>query len=197
MGNFNRDDRRSSGGRPSFGGGSRFGGGKRFSGGRDVIRPDMHKATCGECGAACEVPFRPTGDRPVYCRDCFAKQGGNVGRERSFGGDRRERPRFDDKQKFDAVCSKCNSACQVPFRPTGERPVFCSNCFDKSGSARGNTSGGGSTNSSEVMEQLKMLNAKIDKIAAMITPKELAAVVVEKTVKAKPTKKASTKKKKE
>jgi CxxC-x17-CxxC domain-containing protein len=31
----------------------------------------MHKAVCAECGTECEVPFQPTGDRPVFCRDCF------------------------------------------------------------------------------------------------------------------------------
>jgi CxxC-x17-CxxC domain-containing protein len=34
----------------------------------------MHKATCAECGKECEVPFKPSGDRPVYCRDCYAKR---------------------------------------------------------------------------------------------------------------------------
>ena len=55
------------GGRPSFGGNSRG-----FGGGRDMDRPrEMHRATCGECGKSCEVPFRPTGEKPVYCLDCF------------------------------------------------------------------------------------------------------------------------------
>src|SRR5258705_6610285 len=31
----------------------------------------MHKATCSNCGAETEVPFQPTGVRPVYCKDCF------------------------------------------------------------------------------------------------------------------------------
>lgn len=31
----------------------------------------MHKATCSDCGKECEVPFRPTGERPVFCNDCF------------------------------------------------------------------------------------------------------------------------------
>ena len=26
-----------------------------------------------DCGAECEVPFKPTQGRPVYCRDCFRK----------------------------------------------------------------------------------------------------------------------------
>ncbi|MCC7575038.1 DNA-directed RNA polymerase [Candidatus Woesearchaeota archaeon] len=34
---------------------------------------EMHKAVCAGCQAECEVPFKPSGDRPVYCRDCFAK----------------------------------------------------------------------------------------------------------------------------
>ncbi len=43
-------------------------------GGRDNRGPrEMYKATCAACGAETEVPFRPRGDRPVYCRDCFSK----------------------------------------------------------------------------------------------------------------------------
>jgi CxxC-x17-CxxC domain-containing protein len=26
---------------------------------------EMHKAVCAECGKDCEVPFKPSGDRPV------------------------------------------------------------------------------------------------------------------------------------
>lgn len=33
------------------------------------------KVTCAGCGIETEVPFKPTGDRPVYCRECFEKQG--------------------------------------------------------------------------------------------------------------------------
>ena len=45
--------------RANSGGG--FGGGRR----------EMHPAVCAECGKDTEVPFRPTGERPVYCNDCF------------------------------------------------------------------------------------------------------------------------------
>lgn len=45
---------------------------KANRGGFGARRPrQMHKATCAECGQETEVPFQPTGDRPVYCRDCF------------------------------------------------------------------------------------------------------------------------------
>lgn len=59
---------RGPGGRPSFN--SRPG----FNRGGDERR-EMFKATCAECGKPCEVPFRPSGDRPVYCKDCFAAMG--------------------------------------------------------------------------------------------------------------------------
>ncbi len=48
-----------------------YGGG--FGGRRDVGPREMHKATCADCGKECEVPFKPTEGRPVYCRDCFQK----------------------------------------------------------------------------------------------------------------------------
>lgn len=30
-----------------------------------------YEAICAECGTATTVPFRPRGDRPVYCRVCY------------------------------------------------------------------------------------------------------------------------------
>ena len=54
-------------GRGGFGGG----GGGGFGGGRPR---EMHKATCSDCKKECEVPFKPSGDRPVYCKECFAKR---------------------------------------------------------------------------------------------------------------------------
>ena len=34
---------------------------------------EMHPVTCASCGCQTEVPFRPSSDRPVYCRDCFSQ----------------------------------------------------------------------------------------------------------------------------
>jgi len=39
----------------------------------------LTKVICAECGQECEVPFKPTADRPVYCRECFAKRKGGGG----------------------------------------------------------------------------------------------------------------------
>jgi len=44
----------------------------RFNrGSRDARPREMHKATCGDCGNECEIPFKPKEDRPVYCKECF------------------------------------------------------------------------------------------------------------------------------
>ena len=104
MGNFNRGGGRSGGGfnRGGFGGGKpSFGGRGRF-GDRDGGRPQMHSAVCAECGDDCEVPFRPSGDRPVLCSACFGKSKGDEGGRPERFSDRRERPRFEEKRPFHA-----------------------------------------------------------------------------------------------
>ena len=48
--------------RPSFGGPRRSG-----------PAGEMHTASCSKCGGACEVPFKPNGKKPVFCRNCFVR----------------------------------------------------------------------------------------------------------------------------
>ena len=38
---------------------------------RDRPPREMHKVTCSECQKETEVPFKPDGERPVYCQDCY------------------------------------------------------------------------------------------------------------------------------
>lgn len=69
---FFRETRASFGsGRSRFSGG--FGGRRGFNRG---FRRETHKAICADCQKECEVPFKPRGDRPVYCLDCFKKRKG-------------------------------------------------------------------------------------------------------------------------
>jgi CxxC-x17-CxxC domain-containing protein len=44
------------------------------SGGR--AQREMFSATCSSCGKEAQVPFQPSGDKPVYCSDCFQQRGG-------------------------------------------------------------------------------------------------------------------------
>lgn len=135
MGNFKRDKRPNGfAGRSSHAGfSSRRSGKAKFGGGqngfkRDSNRPQMHQAVCAECGKRCEVPFRPTGDKPVYCSDCFGHSP-NYGSQRSKGSGNFDRYEARESQMFEATCSNCGDECEVPFRPTHGKPVLCSGCF--------------------------------------------------------------------
>lgn len=169
MTDYNRDNR--SGGNRNFGK-------PRFNN----DRPEMHQATCATCGKACEVPFRPNGSKPIYCRDCFKNEGSDSQRSdnRSF-----DRPRGEDRQMYDAVCSNCGDKCQIPFRPSQGRDVFCSRCFDmNNGSdarrperksfdrpqANRDDSRSKTNESPNYKAQFEALNAKMDKILSLLNP---------------------------
>ncbi len=83
---------RAGGDRPKF---PRSGGFSK-SGSRDGARSEMFSATCAQCGKSCEVPFRPTGERPVLCRDCF---GGKGDRPERRDGRRDSSPRSFDRTR--------------------------------------------------------------------------------------------------
>lgn len=64
------------------------------------------------------------------------------GKKKNVGGKRHEsrprRERTDDGSKpelFSATCSECRNKCEVPFRPSSDKPVYCSACFGMKKSA--------------------------------------------------------------
>lgn len=99
--------------------------------------------TCADCGidfvfSASEQEFfaqKGFTSAPKRCASCRAQRratggGGNGGYGASSGsysggGGYSRGPR----EMFDAVCARCGKDTQVPFRPTGARPVYCSDCF--------------------------------------------------------------------
>ncbi len=64
---------------------------------------------------------------PDYQKPRFAKKPFNRGGQDRFS---------DSKEMHKTNCSKCNNLCEVPFRPNGKKPVFCSNCFVKDDAPR-------------------------------------------------------------
>jgi len=68
-----RAQRRAAGGGNGGAAASGYGNGGGYTGGNGFSRGprEMHDATCARCGNQTQVPFRPTGARPVYCSDCF------------------------------------------------------------------------------------------------------------------------------
>lgn len=37
-------------------------------------RKEFFTVQCAECGCETTVPFKPSGIKPVYCRDCYEKR---------------------------------------------------------------------------------------------------------------------------
>jgi CxxC-x17-CxxC domain-containing protein len=102
--------------------------------------------TCRDCGQAFTYT---TGEQDFYasrgfsepgrCQDCRAarkaqRDGGSSGGYVSYGGGR------GGREMFSATCSGCGQEAQVPFEPRGDKPVYCSACFEQRGG--GNRSGG-------------------------------------------------------
>lgn len=135
MAYFNRDTS-NRGGRDNRGGGRGFGGGRpqRNDGPRE-----MFKTVCSSCGKECEVPFKPTNGKPVYCSECFDRISPRADRpERSF--DRPERP----ERNRSSFPDRSQDRPQTPRVDYGQ--------------------------------QFESLNAKMDKLIALLTPKKTAEV---------------------
>lgn len=76
---------------------------------------------CPSCRAARKAQRGPTGS--------YGSVGSGGGSYGGYGtssvGSYQRRPR----QLYEAVCANCGQTAQVPFQPTGARPVYCSDCF--------------------------------------------------------------------
>ncbi len=75
---------------------------------------------CGECNTKItQLPFQPSGDRPVFCTNCLRSKRDNN------NNNTREKRMFD----VDVNCAECNKhITQLPFQPTGDRPIYCFEC---------------------------------------------------------------------
>jgi CxxC-x17-CxxC domain-containing protein len=93
---------------------------------------------CRECGAdfiftAGEQEFyamKGLMNEPGRCPNCRSQRraqresGGGM----AYGGSSYDRPR---REMHPAVCAQCGQETMVPFLPRGDRPVYCSDCFER------------------------------------------------------------------
>ncbi len=135
-----------------------------------------HRAVCANCGKDCEVPFKPSGDRPIYCSICFGKEdGGNLNRK-----DKRSYDSSERRDMFSATCAECGKKCEIPFRPRSGKAVYCSSCFEKvdpNRESKDRREGGGTYEKSKssfdmslINDQLISVNVKLDKLINILTP---------------------------
>lgn len=47
--------------------------------GTDQQGRTLYNVKCSNCGKDTQVPFQPSGDRPVYCRDCYMQKKNSQG----------------------------------------------------------------------------------------------------------------------
>lgn len=171
----------------SFGGGDR--GGRSFGGdrggrsdrggrgGRDFNdRPEMFDAVCSDCGDDCQVPFKPSGSKPVLCSDCFRGSEGSRDRnDRGGRGDRGDRGgrndrggRREERRMHDAVCCECGRDFELPFRPSPDRPVYCSDCFEGKKGVNETHDGGDEDLTEYFEEKFNVINSKLDGILRLL-----------------------------
>jgi CxxC-x17-CxxC domain-containing protein len=84
-------------------------------------------------------------DRTLACRDCGAEFIFTVGEQEFYAqkgfeheparcpgcrqARKRDRSSGAERVMFDAVCSQCGAATQVPFSPRPDKPVYCPDCY--------------------------------------------------------------------
>lgn len=64
-------------------------------------------------------------NKPGRCPDCRAA------RKASGGGGGRSGNRYGQREMFTATCSSCGGVAEVPFQPSGDKPVYCRDCFQQ------------------------------------------------------------------
>ena len=92
---------------------------------------------CSDCGAtftftAEEQEFYKSkgyANEPKRCPAC--RQARKAERYGSTGTGTRPQ-----RQMFPAKCAQCGKDTEVPFEPRGDRPVYCSDCYRKTRTAR-------------------------------------------------------------
>ncbi|MHA2256143.1 MAG: CxxC-x17-CxxC domain-containing protein, partial [Candidatus Heimdallarchaeaceae archaeon] len=105
----------------------------------------LHNVICSKCKKETQVPFKPTGAKPVYCRECFQDQKSKtestpVKEERHvkddevverFGG--RTGPYRTNKRMHSTTCRTCKKDIMIPFKPKARKPIYCQDCFQEIG----------------------------------------------------------------
>lgn len=90
--------------------------------------------SCRDCGA--EFTFTAS-EQEFYAQKGFTNEpsrctGCRAARKASGPGRRSSGPR----EMHTAICSSCGKEAQVPFEPRGDKPVYCSDCFQSQRSNR-------------------------------------------------------------
>lgn len=180
------------GGKPSFGGPKRFGG-DRPSFGRGGDRPQGFKTTCDQCGKSCEVPFRPNGDKPVYCNDCFGDKRDSFNEfDRKPSRDSRDGG-YEKKRDYPTTQSARPGVDNIQFADLKKQMELMNSKLDRLVSALSNTPAPKAEKPTETLKEVvKKASAPVvaEKPAKKEVKKEVKKTVAIKAVKIPAVKKA-------
>lgn len=101
-------------------------------------------------------------------RDFGGRSGGRRDSGRSYGGrggSRRDSGR-SELEMTKVICASCNQECEIPFKPKTDKPVYCSDCYSKTGDGRskGGRSSGGRSSNGPSTKDFDQINEKLNKI---------------------------------
>ena len=92
-----------------------------------------------------------------------------------------------DRVLYEAICADCHQVCEVPFKPSEARPVYCKKCFSKRKS-------GGSGPSFPVLTPVALSPKPVSKLAVPATAASPSRTTPKKTKKSSSAKKTKKKK---
>jgi len=170
-----------------------------YGGGRGSDRPGMHKAVCNECRSDCEVPFKPVGNKPIFCSRCFkGKDNAGASNFRDSGrggyGDRDSKPRFENKKSYHNDGPKESVNYKVQFEILNTKLDKILKAMTPLVAPMQMEAKAAKQKAAEATPKVEAPAKKEKKVAAKKTATK--KVVTKKVVTKKTTKKADTKKKK-
>lgn len=196
MGNFNdRGGNRGGGFRGGNGGGGRpsFGGNRGGDRGGDRGPVTMHKAVCDECQKSCEVPFRPSSDKPIYCNDCFSSKRGNEAPRREFNNDRGPKREYNDKLSFSKpVSAPVNDDIKKQLSEMNSKLDRLANAIEKMSASK--VSAPVVSSSKPVVKAAPVATKKVEVKKTVAVKAPVAKVIAKKVIAKAPAKKVEVKK---
>ncbi|MDB5194491.1 MAG: hypothetical protein JWN50_505 [Parcubacteria group bacterium] len=113
---------------------------------------EMFQAVCAACQKSCEVPFRPNGKKPVYCKDCFAANGGQSA----------SAPRTFDRSAPQRDFSR------APYKPAYNKPEYRPEHKPERAAAPDHSF-------AELKRSIEAMNTKLDKLVGILSERAVTA----------------------
>ena len=122
---------------------------------------EMFTVTCADCGNSCQVPFKPKGGKTCFFAETVFQKITGIRRMTAM-------------EEENILCTKQPALtavinCEVPFKPSKDKQIYCSRCFSQGGSSAPVPR----KSEADYSKQFDDVNRKLDKILRMLAEKGL------------------------